>query len=84
MGNFVCDKCAAITAGETTVGALIKEGDILHREGIRADEGKLIQALAKYNEAWKILKDNNGHTDCIKNIDGEYKNLYRIIQGSRA
>ena len=84
MGFLVCDKCEAIISGETTVGLLIKEGDILHREGIRCNEKKIMQAMKKYNEACNILKDNNGHEDCIKKIDNEYKNLYRSIQGSRA
>ena len=84
MGVFVCDKCEAIANGETTVGLLIKEGDILQREGLRVNEVKLMQALDKYNEAWKILQNNNGHADCIKYIDDEYESLYRIMQGSRA
>jgi len=82
--GFVCDKCAAIAAGETTVGELIKEGDNLYRERSRTDDIKLLQALEKYNKAWKFLKTANGHANCIKFIDDEYRHLYRTIQGSRA
>ena len=84
MGIVVCDKCEATVNGKTTVGFLIKEGDILYREGIRFDEKKIMQAMEKYNEAWNILKNNNGHADCIKKIDDEYRSIYRSIQGSRA
>jgi len=84
MGIVVCDKCEAISSGETTVGFLIKEGDILHKEGVRSDREKIMQAMKKYNEACNILKNNNCHADCINKIDNEYRNLYRSLQGSRA
>jgi len=83
-GILVCEKCEAVISGETTVGALIKQGDALQREGLSIDRVKLIHALDKYNEAWKTLKNKNGHTDCIKHIDNEYTRLYRSVQGSRA
>ena len=84
MSALVCEKCEAIVSGETTVGLLIKEGDILQREGIHLGAEKWMKAMAKYDEAWKALKSNGGHAECINIVDDEYKKVYRTIQGSRA
>lgn len=82
---IVCELCKAVIVGETTVGNLIKEGDILRKEGIRKDETKLMQAMEKYHAAWNALDKSNGnHAECVKYIDKEYQDVYRIIQGSRA
>ena len=79
----ICDNCASVVAGDTTVGNLIKDADALQKEGLRKNEAKLIQALGKYQLAWRALKDSGGHTDCVNCVDDEYKRLYRSLQGSR-
>ena len=81
---MLCDHCKGVIAGETTVGTLVSEGDALRKEGIRVDDIKLLTALSKYNEAWKALKSNDGHPECVESIDNDYRQLYRIVQGSRA
>jgi len=84
MSELLCDECAAVRVGQTTVSRLMEDGFALYKEGIRKDDLKLLRALDKYYEALKALKDNNGHLGCISNIDNEHKRLYRSIQGSRA
>ena len=80
---FICDVCASIAAGDTTVGILIKDGDALQKEGLRKNETTLIQALGKYQMAWKALNESGAHADCADCVDNEYKQLYRSLQGSR-
>ena len=81
---LVCELCKAVSAGDTTVGSLIKEGDALRREGMR-DNAKLMLALNKYHAAWKALSNNcENHTECVKCIDKDYEDVFRIIAGSRA
>jgi len=84
MGSLICKKCAGVAAGESTVGALISEGDKLQKEGFHKNHLKFLDALNKYNEAGKLLKNNGGCENCIKAADGEYMSLYKSIQGSRA
>jgi hypothetical protein len=81
--GFICDICASVVAGDTTVGNLIKDGDALQKEGLRKNEKMLIQALGKYQMAWKALKESGGHADCVDCVNNEYKQLYRSLQGSR-
>ena len=83
MGFYACKECEAIIIGESTVGMLLAEGESLHKEGLRRDQNKMIQALNKYQEAWTVLKANNGHEECLRRVDDEYYKLYRSLQGSR-
>jgi len=81
---IVCKLCESVIIGETTVGNLIREGDILRRESVR-DETKLMQAMEKYHAAWSALRKNcESHAECIKSVDKDYEDVYRIIQRSRA
>jgi len=80
----LCNECAEVKVSQTTVGRLMEEGFALYKEGVRKDHIKLLDALDKYYEALKALKESNGHSGCISYINNEYKRLYRSIQGSRA
>ena len=81
---IICKSCESAIVGETTVGNLIKEGHTLRQESIH-DETKLMQAMQKYHAAWSALSKNcESHEECVKIIDKEYEDVYRIIQRSRA
>ena len=81
---LLCDECAAVKIGQTTVGRLIEEGIDFYKEGARKDDLKLLLSLEKYREALKALEDNNGHANCVAYVAKEYTRIYRIMQGSRA
>jgi len=80
----LCDECAAIKAGQATVGRLMEDGLALYQEGVRKNNTKLLNALDKYCEALEALKNNNGQPSCISYISSEHMRLYQSIQGSRA
>ena len=55
MSVLLCDECATVKTGQTTVGNLMDEGFALFKEGVRSDASKRLQALDKYYEALKVL-----------------------------
>ena len=81
---IVCKLCKAVVSGETTVGDLINEGDVLRREGMH-NHSKLFLAMKKYNAAWSALnKSGDSHAECVKSVDEDCKAVYRSLGGSRA